>query len=56
MSSIYTGLSKAFEAADASADISWWSVNLGFEMPTRWPEFEVLFFRKMRNRALPLTF
>lgn len=40
MSSIYTGLSKAFEAADASADISWWSVNLGFEMPTRWPEFE----------------
>lgn len=40
MTSIYTGLSKAFEAADTSADISWWSINLGIDMPTRWPEFE----------------
>lgn len=41
ISSIYNDLNKAFEAADIPADISWWSVNFGTEMPTRWPKFEV---------------
>ncbi|XP_078355839.1 protein kinase C and casein kinase substrate in neurons protein 1-like [Oculina patagonica] len=40
ISSIYSNLNKAFEEADVPADISWWSVNFGTEMPTRWPEFE----------------
>ena len=41
ISRIYSDLKAAFEAADVSADISWWSVNCGTEMPTKWPEFEV---------------
>lgn len=41
ISSIYSGLNAAFEAVDVPGDISWWSVNCGTEMPTKWPEFEV---------------
>lgn len=40
ISSIYGELNAAFEAADVPADISWWSVNCGIDMPTKWPEFE----------------
>ena len=41
ISSIYIDLNAAFETADVASDISWWSVNCGTEMPTKWPEFEV---------------
>ena len=41
ISSIYGELNATFEAADVPADISWWSVNCGIDMPTKWPEFEV---------------
>lgn len=40
ISSIYSDLTAAFQKADVPADISWWSVNCGTDMPTKWPEFE----------------
>lgn len=54
MTSIYNNLSAAFEAADVSGDISWWSVNCGAEMARKWPEFEVRreWFRGTANRFL----
>lgn len=40
ISSIYSDLKATFEATDVLADISWWAVNCGMEMPVIWPKFE----------------
>ena len=41
ISGIYSDLKAVFEAADVPADISWWAINYGTEMPLTWPKFEV---------------
>ncbi|XP_068755210.1 protein kinase C and casein kinase substrate in neurons protein 2-like [Montipora capricornis] len=40
ISGIYSDLKAVFEAADVPADISWWAINYGTEMPLTWPKFE----------------
>jgi len=49
ISSIYSDLKATFEATDVLADVSWWAVNCGMEMPVIWPKFEVTTWKTLET-------
>ena len=49
ISSIYSDLKATFEATDVLADVSWWAVNCGVEMPVIWPKFEVTTWKTLET-------